>query len=261
MTATGGTAAGGAPTGGKASGGSATGGKATGGSATGGTATGGTPTGGSAGTTFVEDDGVNCTIGTLPSGTLPTIAKLPDPFTKLDGTRMTTKAEWRCRREEIRKLAEKFAYGTKPPPAPTVTGTVSRTICRSSRRRRRGRRAVPRAALPAQYRSAAGCARGDPVGRGTPRPPAPPRRSSRPRPVAVPGQELGDLGRMAGRAPDVRRPDPGDDEHLHGATASPGACAEPAGRERLSRPPRRRSWRSARRRRRRSHPTSTRARA
>ncbi len=113
-----------------ASGGSSsvTGGRpSSGGSATGGTPTGGAPTGGSGTAGSSEDDGANCTIGALPSGTLPSIAKLPDPFMKLDGTRMTTKAEWRCRREEIRKLAEKFAYGTKPPPPATVTGTVSRT--------------------------------------------------------------------------------------------------------------------------------------
>jgi hypothetical protein len=124
---TGGSATGGTPTGGKASGGTPTGGAPTGGKASGGTPTGGAPTGGSGTAGSSEDDGANCTIGALPSGTLPTIAKLPDPFTKLDGTRMTTKAEWRCRREEIRKLAEKFAYGTKPPPPATVTGTVSRT--------------------------------------------------------------------------------------------------------------------------------------
>jgi len=39
---------------------------------------------------------------------------------------MTTKAEWRCRREEILRLAQKFALGTKPA-KPTVTGSVSRT--------------------------------------------------------------------------------------------------------------------------------------
>jgi len=103
---------------------SATGGsKATGGSAA---TAGAGGSGGTAGSTFVEDDGTDCTIGPMPT-TLTSNTKLPDPFTKLDGTRMTTKAEWRCRREEIRKLAEKYAYGTKPPPAPTVTGTVSRT--------------------------------------------------------------------------------------------------------------------------------------
>jgi hypothetical protein len=74
-----------------------------------------------------EDDGASCTVAALPSATgLPSIALLPDPFKKLDGTEMTTKAEWTCRREEIRKQAEMYAFGTKPPP-PTVTGTVTAT--------------------------------------------------------------------------------------------------------------------------------------
>jgi hypothetical protein len=83
---------------------------------------------GNLGTTFVEDEGADCTVAALPdAGSLTTIAKLPDPFTKLDATRMSTKAEWRCRREEIKKLAEKFLYGEKPPKPETVTGTVSAT--------------------------------------------------------------------------------------------------------------------------------------
>lgn len=83
---------------------------------------GGTVTGGS------EDDGVDCPVANLPdSGSLTAIAKLPDPFTNLDGTRLSAKADWRCRREQIRKLAEKFAYGTKPPRPQTVTGSVSTT--------------------------------------------------------------------------------------------------------------------------------------
>jgi hypothetical protein len=74
-----------------------------------------------------EDDGTSCTVAALPSASgLPSIALLPDPFKKLDGTEMTTKAEWTCRREEIRKQAELYALGTKPPP-PTVTGTVTAT--------------------------------------------------------------------------------------------------------------------------------------
>jgi hypothetical protein len=74
-----------------------------------------------------EDDGVSCTVAALPSATgLPPVALLPDPFKKLDGTEMTTKAEWTCRREEIRKQAELYAFGTKPAP-PTVTGTVTAT--------------------------------------------------------------------------------------------------------------------------------------
>lgn len=75
-----------------------------------------------------EDNGLDCTIAALPTSGLPTISKLPDPFKKLDGTRMTTKAEWRCRREEMKKMAEKYAFGTKPlTPKAGVTGTVSTT--------------------------------------------------------------------------------------------------------------------------------------
>jgi hypothetical protein len=83
---------------------------------------------GSAGTTFVEDEGTDCAVSALPdSGGLPTVAKLPDPFTKLDGQRMTMKSEWRCRRQEIKKQAEKYMYGEKPPKPEMVTGTVSST--------------------------------------------------------------------------------------------------------------------------------------
>lgn len=89
-----------------------------------------TDAGAGAGTSFIstsEDDGASCTVAALPAATgLPSIAHLPDPFEKLDGTEMTTKAEWTCRREEIRKQAETYAYGTKPAP-PTVTGTVTAT--------------------------------------------------------------------------------------------------------------------------------------
>ena len=74
----------------------------------------------------MEDDGADCAVAALAdSGSLPAIAKLPDPFKKLDGTRMTTKAEWRCRREEIRKMEGKYVYGAKPPPPQSVTGTVT----------------------------------------------------------------------------------------------------------------------------------------
>lgn len=95
-----------------------------------GVSTGGDPgaAGGSAGATSKEDDGTDCAIPALPdSGSLPSIAKLPDPFKKLDGSRIATKNEWRCRREEIKKQAEKYAYGTKPPKPQSVGGTVSNT--------------------------------------------------------------------------------------------------------------------------------------
>ncbi|NUT39778.1 MAG: cellulose-binding protein [Thermoactinospora sp.] len=76
----------------------------------------------------VEDEGASCVVTGLPdAGSLPTDAKLPDPFKKLDGTRISAASDWRCRREEIKKLAEKFVYGEKPAKPSSVTGTVSRT--------------------------------------------------------------------------------------------------------------------------------------
>jgi hypothetical protein len=75
--------------------------------------------------TGVEDDGADCAV-TLPSS-LTANAKLPDPFKKLDGTRISAMSDWRCRREEIKKMAEKYVYGEKPARPASVTGTVSRT--------------------------------------------------------------------------------------------------------------------------------------
>ena len=94
---------------------------------TGGSGTGGSATGGSGpATPSKEDQGADCTVGTLPAANTA-IAKLPDPFKKIDGTIVTSKADWRCRREEIKKLEEKYVYGPKPPPPMSVTGTVSST--------------------------------------------------------------------------------------------------------------------------------------
>ena len=82
----------------------------------------------SAAAAAVEDEGADCTVPTLPEvGSLPTIAKLPDPFTKIDGTRVSSVADWRCRREELKRLSEKFVYGVKPARPATVSGTVSST--------------------------------------------------------------------------------------------------------------------------------------
>jgi hypothetical protein len=127
---TGGAGAGGATTGGAGAGGATTGGAGAGGAATGGAA--GTGTGGS-GTTGgwgkAENPSVGCTVGPMPSvGSLTANAKLPDPFEKMDGNRITTKSEWLCRREEILRQAYAFVWGDKPVPAASaVTGTVSNT--------------------------------------------------------------------------------------------------------------------------------------
>jgi hypothetical protein len=45
---------------------------------------------------------------------LPSIAYLPDPFRKADGTRITTREEWRIRRAEIRAYLEHYDVGIKP---------------------------------------------------------------------------------------------------------------------------------------------------
>ncbi len=42
---------------------------------------------------------------------------LPNPFLKHDGSAITTKAEWACRRNEIKKDVEKYEIGTKPEPS------------------------------------------------------------------------------------------------------------------------------------------------
>jgi hypothetical protein len=73
--------------------------------------------------TGAEDDGTGCPVS-LP-GTLTANSLLPDPFTRLDGTRISSISDWTCRREEILQLAEKYIYGTKPPKPASVTGTVS----------------------------------------------------------------------------------------------------------------------------------------
>ncbi|MFL6121114.1 hypothetical protein [Actinophytocola sp.] len=73
----------------------------------------------------VEDDGADCAV-TLP-GSLPANSRLPDPFRKLDGTRISSTSQWRCRRAEIRRMAERYVYGEKPAKPATVTGTVSST--------------------------------------------------------------------------------------------------------------------------------------
>ncbi|HEU5355880.1 MAG TPA: cellulose binding domain-containing protein [Actinocrinis sp.] len=76
-------------------------------------------------TSTVEDDGADCPVS-LP-GSLTSNAKLPDPFTRINGTRISNVSDWRCRREEILQLSEKYVYGQKAAKPASVTGTVTRT--------------------------------------------------------------------------------------------------------------------------------------
>jgi hypothetical protein len=50
---------------------------------------------------------------------------LPDPFTFLNGTAVRTKADWACRREQIRALFQKYEQGDKPPKPKVLTGSFS----------------------------------------------------------------------------------------------------------------------------------------
>jgi hypothetical protein len=80
-----------------------------------------------AGTVAGENESADCQVGALPdAGALQKITKLPDPFVKVDGTRVASKADWHCRRQEIRAQAGKYILGPKPMPD-AVKGTVTNT--------------------------------------------------------------------------------------------------------------------------------------
>ena len=72
---------------------------------------------------FVEDHRSECQIGNIPSSV--NNAKLPDPFMGLDGKRISTKADWKCRREEIGAMYEKLMFGEKPRNPEKVEGKKS----------------------------------------------------------------------------------------------------------------------------------------
>lgn len=71
-----------------------------------------------------ENPSADCAVGPLP-GAVSGTNNLPDPFTKLDGNRITDKSEWRCRRAEILEQSYAYIYGEKPARPSSVTGTVS----------------------------------------------------------------------------------------------------------------------------------------
>ncbi|MCQ2062413.1 MAG: hypothetical protein MJY99_03645 [Fibrobacter sp.] len=74
-------------------------------------------------TTFKEDHRDECQIGDIPSSV--NNAKLPDPFMGLDGKRISSKADWKCRREEIGAMYEKLMFGAKPRKPEKVEGSIS----------------------------------------------------------------------------------------------------------------------------------------
>ena len=69
----------------------------------------------------MENSGADCDV---TAGELAKNNNLPDPFAMHDKTRISTKAEWECRRNEIKKDIERYEIGTKPDP-PEVSASVN----------------------------------------------------------------------------------------------------------------------------------------
>ncbi|WP_437866989.1 glucuronyl esterase domain-containing protein [Sorangium sp. So ce363] len=57
----------------------------------------------------------------IPVDELPVISEMPDPLTMVDGTKVTTAAQWRARRKEMMRILEDYTYGHMPPPPGNVT--------------------------------------------------------------------------------------------------------------------------------------------
>jgi len=59
-----------------------------------------------------------------PVEKLPEIKELPDPFLFSDGSRVTNKADWDRRRQQIKEIIQYYEYGHIPPPPGNVTPQV-----------------------------------------------------------------------------------------------------------------------------------------
>ena len=53
---------------------------------------------------------------------LPVRKEMPDAMTMNDGTKVTTIAQWRARREEMKAILEHYELGHAPPPPGNVSG-------------------------------------------------------------------------------------------------------------------------------------------
>ncbi|WP_437692938.1 glucuronyl esterase domain-containing protein [Sorangium sp. So ce176] len=93
---------------------------------TGGGGTGGSTPGGDAVLTGVETPGEDCTVPSMPAfGDLKAYDKLHDPFTMMDGTKVTTRAQWVCRHREISEMIQHYETGPKEIKEATVAGSMS----------------------------------------------------------------------------------------------------------------------------------------
>jgi hypothetical protein len=74
-----------------------------------------------------ENTGADCPAPPAPPAfsALPVVANLPDPFLMTNGTRISTKDQWRCRRAEIGAQMQHWVSGPKGAPPTSVTSTFS----------------------------------------------------------------------------------------------------------------------------------------
>ncbi|WP_437586181.1 glucuronyl esterase domain-containing protein [Sorangium sp. So ce1000] len=85
------------------------------------------PTGGGDTTLVgVETPGEDCSVPNMPAfGELKAYEKLHDPFTMMDGTKVTTRAQWVCRHREISELVQHWETGPKEVKKATVKGSFA----------------------------------------------------------------------------------------------------------------------------------------
>jgi hypothetical protein len=66
---------------------------------------------------------INTPMGALPGvRDLPIREEMPDVMTMNDGTKVTTRDQWKRRREEMKRILEYYAVGQMPPPPGNVRG-------------------------------------------------------------------------------------------------------------------------------------------
>ncbi|KAK0728789.1 hypothetical protein B0T26DRAFT_748950 [Lasiosphaeria miniovina] len=61
----------------------------------------------------------------IPDSLGAAVSTLPDPFTFASGGKVTTRAQWTCRQDEISQLFQKYEVGTLPPKPSSVSASFS----------------------------------------------------------------------------------------------------------------------------------------
>ncbi len=73
-----------------------------------------------------ENSGAGCFVPELASyANLPSIAALPNPFKSINGTTITSKYDWACRRQEVNKQVQLYELGEKPDPATAKVSAIT----------------------------------------------------------------------------------------------------------------------------------------